>query len=1031
MDSKPGSPNGASSGESVATLGKASSMDNPFVGLRPFESTESLLFFGRREQTMELLQLLHRSRFMAVVGSSGCGKSSLIRAGLIPKLKAGFLAGRRDQWRIATMKPGDAPLQNLAAALLEAFSEDLLEDRVSSFTDRIREGGLQAIVQYLGAQLSKSNANILLLVDQFEEIFRFGLYTEKEAEQLSDDKEERRDEAADFVSLMLALSEQESLPVFVVMTMRSDFLGDCDAFYNLPEAMNRSQYLVPRLTRRQRQEAIESPVRLYGAEISPRLVDHVLNDAGDESDQLPVMQHALMRTWEKWQQEKNGPIDITHYEAIGTVTEALSIDADKAVEGMSKEELFITERLFQALTDTDVKGRRLRRPAHLSELIAITGAGREEILGIIERFRSSNRSFLTISQDRIEDDPLIDISHESLIRQWRTLRNWTDAEAESKELYLRLAGDAVRFDKGQVPLWSDPALQLALDWRENRQPNEAWGNRYHTGFLQAMVFLAKSESERERVRANEERKREEEARKEREELRRAQHYAEQQTDAARRLRRFALMLLMICIMAISFAGVAIYALIIAKKNEDKAEKAKTAIRLNREALKAWDAVKIEEAVKLFEEAAHAFNAIQDNEGEAYAYIEIADMLIDQGNKLPGIYNDERVRGLSYLVKALGLYVEHKDHNGAAATLIRTGEFFIGNNRNLAEAEQVNEEDKRERQESINKGLGYFCNAREDYKTAGNFEGQIQTLIRIGDLIDETQKDYAKQAETKPDKLTPLVLKGCGGRVDEKPVEYYEQTIPLYDALIQTPAKSDEELKSRRDAFAAMLLKIGGIHLSQDINHASRMFEQAVDVYRKAGDIDGQVQTLLDSAALLEEGELKDSYYKRAVQIYHDAQQGKKEAETFKKIGDAYYKKGSDLSYTQGDMRSRYATKQLEYYEQAYQILQSTGTRKEQADVLAGLGSAQTRLNQFDKSLEAYQSALKIYEEEGDVQGQATCLNGIGWAQAGLKQYEQAIETYNRAKPLFQQLNNTSWANVLDERISALKIRIGQKQKSPK
>src|SRR5262245_33251738 len=91
---------------------------NPFVGLRPFDSDEALLFFGRREQTVELLQQLHRTHFIAVVGSSGCGKSSLIRAGLIPKLKAGFLVHDLDQWRVAVMKPGDAPIRNLATALL-------------------------------------------------------------------------------------------------------------------------------------------------------------------------------------------------------------------------------------------------------------------------------------------------------------------------------------------------------------------------------------------------------------------------------------------------------------------------------------------------------------------------------------------------------------------------------------------------------------------------------------------------------------------------------------------------------------------------------------------------------------------------------------------------------------------------------------------------------------------------------------------------------------------------------------------------
>src|SRR5207302_7651407 len=162
---------------------------------------------------------------------------------------------------------------------------------VAALVGEINNSGAPAIVEVLKPALDASDANGLLLVDQFEELFRFGVHT---------DISSQKDEANDFVSTLLALAEQRIVPIYVVTTMRSDFLGDCDAFYGLPEAMNRSQYLVPRLTRQQRREAIEGPIHLVGQAISPHLMDRVLNDAGDDSDVLPVMQHAMMRTWEKW-----------------------------------------------------------------------------------------------------------------------------------------------------------------------------------------------------------------------------------------------------------------------------------------------------------------------------------------------------------------------------------------------------------------------------------------------------------------------------------------------------------------------------------------------------------------------------------------------------------------------------------------------------------------------------------------------------------------------------------------------------------
>ncbi|HEU0185343.1 MAG TPA: WD40 repeat domain-containing protein, partial [Blastocatellia bacterium] len=463
---------------------------NPFVGLRPFNSDEALLFFGRDEQTVELLRRLHRDHFIGVVGGSGCGKSSLIRAGLIPKLRAGFLTEDRDQWLVAVMKPGDAPLRNLAGALLEAIHA---RGDVEACAEAIRAEGTHAVIEKLSPALADSDANLLLLVDQFEEIFRFGVESSGR---------EQRAEADDFVSIMLAMAEQRRLPIYVVMTMRSDFLGDCDNFYGLPEAMNRSQYLVPRLTRRQRRQAIEGPINLFGGSVSPRLLDRALNDVSDNSDQLPVMQHAMMRTWEGWEREaadrgaspQSDQVDLRHYEAAGGIKDALSKDAEAALDGMGADELKIAERMFQALTDTDARNRRVRRPAHLSEIEAGAGADRETILKIIERFRGEGRSFLTLTND---DDPLIDISHESLIRQWERMSEWVQTEAESREMYRRVADAAGAYRKhGQKRglLWGKTQLQLALNWQRERKPNRQWARRYDPDFDSAMEFLAKSRS---------------------------------------------------------------------------------------------------------------------------------------------------------------------------------------------------------------------------------------------------------------------------------------------------------------------------------------------------------------------------------------------------------------------------------------------------------------------------------------------------------------------------------------------------------
>jgi tetratricopeptide (TPR) repeat protein len=468
---------------------------NPYVGLRPFDESESLLFFGRREQTIELLQRLHTHHFIAVVGSSGCGKSSLIRAGLIPKLKAGLLVEDRDQWHIATMKPGATPLLNLASALLRAQNQTPAQ--ASALVESVRTQGVQALLQQLAPALLAADANLLLLVDQFEEIFQYAQFAEAagNATHLAATRDQRV-EAEDFVALMLALAAQTELPIYVVLTMRSDFIGDCDNFFGLPEAFNRSQYLVPRLTRLQRQHAIEGPAQLLGASLTPRLLDRMLNDIGEKDDQLPVLQHALLRTWEEWQRSGAAALDLAHYEAeaVGTIKNALSLDADRALVGMSKEELEITRRMFQALTGTDARNRRVRRRAYLSELAGITGATTTQLDGIIRRFEGDGRCFLLRIPGRTPDDPLIDISHESLIRQWQRLGEWMEREAKSAEMYRRLVDTARRYHRRETKLWRNPDLGLATAWRTAEQPNPSWAQRYETAsdFNAVISFLEQS-----------------------------------------------------------------------------------------------------------------------------------------------------------------------------------------------------------------------------------------------------------------------------------------------------------------------------------------------------------------------------------------------------------------------------------------------------------------------------------------------------------------------------------------------------------
>jgi len=460
---------------------------NPYVGLRPFNVNESILFFGRNEQTTELLQRLHRHHFVAVVGSSGSGKSSLLKAGLIPALKAGYLVDDSDHWFIAIMKPGQSPLYNLAEAVLEQVNGQSDPTAVAELVQQIEEKGADVLLSLFETIRKQNNTNFFLLVDQFEELFRFAMEHKDVA---------KKDEAIDFVNIMLELAQQKQVPFYIVITMRTDFIGDCVQFYGLPEAMNQSQYLVPRMNRVQLKTVIEGPAKLYGGKLDPALTSKLLNELGKVKDELPLLQHALMRMWEfEMKVNKSGALDLEDYQSIGGIEKALSKHADEALAGMDEEELRITKEIFQALTSIDENGRKIRRPVLLSQLKELTGGTEEQILKIIDLFIADRRSFLIVSNAGDTGDKIIDISHESLIRQWNSLCTWVDEEGESAALYLQLAAATKLNQKNKKDFLTGSELQIALEWRNRFKPTALWANRYKEGFEECMQYLGNSEQD--------------------------------------------------------------------------------------------------------------------------------------------------------------------------------------------------------------------------------------------------------------------------------------------------------------------------------------------------------------------------------------------------------------------------------------------------------------------------------------------------------------------------------------------------------
>ena len=525
-------------------------VQNPFPGLRPFEFGDNHLFFGRDQQTTELTTRLRKNRFVAVVGTSGSGKSSLVRAGLMPELLSGTMASAGSSWETTIMRPGGDPLTNLANAIVDADLYDPEEEDIASqVRATLTRSGLGLVEAMRQSELPEGT-NFLLVVDQFEEIFRF---------RRSDDATD--EQAAFFVNLLLETSAQADLPLYVIITMRSDFLGECSQFPRLADTVNEGEFLIPRLNRDQRKEAIVGPVKVAGGEITDRLLLRLLNDIGDDPDQLPILQHALMRTWDLFKERGgDGALDLEHYQATGGMGEALSRHADEVYNALPDDEhKRIAEKLFKSLTEKVDANRGIRRPMQLAELHEICGGEESHLREVLNAFRKTGCTFLMPAGEvKIKTKTVIDISHESLMRAWRSLRNWVDEEAQSAKIYRRLADTATLYHEDKAGLYREPDLQISLSWREENRPNKTWADRYYPGFDSAMAFLDQSQEE-----ANREEREREEAR---------QREVAQAKALAKARARSATIFKFACVGVTILAITAVFAMIEAQKSRDEADR---------------------------------------------------------------------------------------------------------------------------------------------------------------------------------------------------------------------------------------------------------------------------------------------------------------------------------------------------------------------------------------------------------------------------------------------------------------------------
>ncbi|MEE9461200.1 MAG: hypothetical protein V3V53_05175 [Bacteroidales bacterium] len=474
-------------------INEVKDIKNPFPGLRAFNLMEKHLFFGRDGQSEKVLELLTSNRFIAIIGPSGSGKSSLINCGIIPQLYGGYLYEAGSRWKIARMHPGYSPIESLSITLTESFaSPDKKPEQIESetnlnyvlFTKKALE-----ISTLVGKIDNYQKENILIFIDQFEELFRFTAGIDKKNRDI--------DESLLLINLLVEALKQDKVPIYVVICIRSDFVGNCSNYQMLTEYINLSHYLVPQMTREAYRSAILGPTSLTDAQISPDVLQEILNHIGNKPDQLPVLQHLMMRLYNFWKANKrtDQPINIYDYKAIGGLEEAISLHTEELYNELSEDEKIACKKIFQTITESGGDNKGIRRPTSIANILRISKCSKEDVYKVANLFRAEGNSIITPDiAEELTDETVLDISHEAVMRNWKRLKSWIEEESDAVQLYLRLIDASMLYQSGKTGPWRPPELFLAISWRDNFQPNEVWASQYHPAYVRSMKFLEISEA---------------------------------------------------------------------------------------------------------------------------------------------------------------------------------------------------------------------------------------------------------------------------------------------------------------------------------------------------------------------------------------------------------------------------------------------------------------------------------------------------------------------------------------------------------
>ena len=453
---------------------------NPYKGLRAFQQADAADFFGRNDMIARVMRRLQepapQSNFLAVIGPSGSGKSSLVKAGVLPALRSGRIPGS-DDWFYAEMVPSQAPLEELSAALLSVSTADLpdMVDTLRNNADGLSLGVHQA--------LPDKDSKLVLMLDQFEELFT---------------QVEQESERQQFLDLILHAVNEDDSPVIIIATLRADFYDRPLLYQGFGELIRARTELVLPLNDEELKESIEGPAERVGAILEHGLVDLIIEDVREQPGALPLLQYALTELFER---REGALLTKSAYREIGGTLGALAKRAEEVFLRFDENGQNMARQMFLRLVTLGEGSEDTRRRILQSELLTL--GDREVVEGVIDRF--GRYRLLTFDRDDITRGATIEVAHEALIRQWDRLREWLTESRQDVRLERELLNAALEWmgaNSDRSYLMAGNRLATFADWSQN---TDLALNQLEMDFMEASLAAREKREAAERARAERER----------------------------------------------------------------------------------------------------------------------------------------------------------------------------------------------------------------------------------------------------------------------------------------------------------------------------------------------------------------------------------------------------------------------------------------------------------------------------------------------------------------------------------------------